>query len=375
MTYKHAYLAPYRENFERLLDDKTFRIEIVHFSVSEDNPAIEEQHRAGVLPILMRILYGKMQIKTGSKSTGAKHANMRKSIVLRFLAACQQVELKTFIDLIFTPFHHFLSDDPFTKVKQLMRDIDYHAVIPLKRQISVLNTLDMIFSRLGARIESYLPEMFQITICLASICVQALEDRTKVAPRYVNVLKNIRGLCLNRILQFFTSFDKYPFTAADLDAVFEVAVWPQLPRIAFESAYNPSVLLKLFQLWSENPRFHALLGKHHADNPGLTPLAYVFQLLSAKNVSAGVLGAVMGIVERLLAEEERSEEEEEEEEGSKLPPLEVNHCLDVNVAAKAAGFDVATLGFGQPARAGDGAHIRHQSSTTFASSVELDSRR
>lgn len=47
----HLY---FRENFERLLDDKSFKVELVNFSVAEDTAAIQEQHRADLLPVLMR---------------------------------------------------------------------------------------------------------------------------------------------------------------------------------------------------------------------------------------------------------------------------------------------------------------------------------
>ena len=43
-----------RENFENLLDDAKFKTEIVLFSIDQENSILSEEHRAQVLPILMR---------------------------------------------------------------------------------------------------------------------------------------------------------------------------------------------------------------------------------------------------------------------------------------------------------------------------------
>ncbi|XP_030881758.1 small subunit processome component 20 homolog [Leptonychotes weddellii] len=54
MTYRHPHILPYRENLQRLLEDRSFKEEIVHFSISEDNTVVKTAHRADLFPILMR---------------------------------------------------------------------------------------------------------------------------------------------------------------------------------------------------------------------------------------------------------------------------------------------------------------------------------
>lgn len=43
-----------RENFERLISEKTFRDEMVLFSINADSQVINEEHRGDLIPILMR---------------------------------------------------------------------------------------------------------------------------------------------------------------------------------------------------------------------------------------------------------------------------------------------------------------------------------
>lgn len=43
-----------RENLQRLLEDKSFKEEIVHFSISEETTVVKTEHRPDLIPVLMR---------------------------------------------------------------------------------------------------------------------------------------------------------------------------------------------------------------------------------------------------------------------------------------------------------------------------------
>lgn len=47
-------LCVFRENLERLLQDKHFKEEIVHFNISEETGVVNASHRATLIPLLMR---------------------------------------------------------------------------------------------------------------------------------------------------------------------------------------------------------------------------------------------------------------------------------------------------------------------------------
>uniref|UniRef100_A0A914WC35 U3 small nucleolar RNA-associated protein 20 N-terminal domain-containing protein n=1 Tax=Plectus sambesii TaxID=2011161 RepID=A0A914WC35_9BILA len=52
-TYKHKFLTPYKENLERLVSDKSFRDELVMFSIDTQDSAVAEEHRKEFMPVLM----------------------------------------------------------------------------------------------------------------------------------------------------------------------------------------------------------------------------------------------------------------------------------------------------------------------------------
>ena len=52
-TYKFPYLKPYHEDFEKLMDDSTFREELVKIC-SLDEPVFKEDHKEHLMPIVIR---------------------------------------------------------------------------------------------------------------------------------------------------------------------------------------------------------------------------------------------------------------------------------------------------------------------------------
>ena len=53
MTYRFAYLKPYKENLDKLLEDTTFKDELTWFSASE-NEDIKAEHRKELMSVLIR---------------------------------------------------------------------------------------------------------------------------------------------------------------------------------------------------------------------------------------------------------------------------------------------------------------------------------
>ncbi|KAL5010991.1 hypothetical protein ScPMuIL_013296 [Solemya velum] len=329
-----------KENFSRLLDEKTFKDEIVSFSVNSENTTIIVEHRTGLLPVLMRILYGMMQHKTGKDTTGKANANLRRTIVFRFLTGCQRQELQIFIDLVFSQFQDLISDDPHEKVKSIRDSIDLTSVTPLRKIQGVMNTIEIIFKKLGHLLTSYLPSLLRIIIGLGALCATCLDYRSKISPASVNLLKTLRQMTITRFIQFIEEFDEYKFSAVEIDAIFEALVWPQLSKLPTEGVYSPTPLLKLFHTWTKHPkvssvcyfRYYSLLTKCHLEDGCLTPLPFVFQLLLAKDLNAKVSGLIMEMVNNLLMETEDDDSENKVvkvnlDSSKGEVPLELGNCL------------------------------------------------
>ncbi|XP_023234617.1 small subunit processome component 20 homolog [Centruroides sculpturatus] len=304
ITFGHKSLKPYSENFYRLLDNKTFKTETVLFNLEGENGIIQEEHRVDVLPVLMRILYGKMLCKTGNSTSGKNHAQTRRNLVLRFLAGCKEDEIQIFIDIAFFRFKHLLNDDILTMVKNIKQMNNLMDLYPLRIQISALNTLGTIFNHLRNLISTLLPKLYQILIAITSIIVTSLENSTDVP-------KSSRTICIKRLIEFFKYYDLYLYSEIEIDAAFETVVWNLLPRLEKEALNHRSPLLRLFATWCENPRYHSLLVKSHPRNPSLSPLSEVMRLYCSPNVKPVVIHFITDMIIELLTSDSSEMEQNE----------------------------------------------------------------
>ncbi|XP_053439547.1 small subunit processome component 20 homolog [Nycticebus coucang] len=300
MTYKHPHILPYRQNLQRLLEDKNFKEEIVHFSISEDNAVVKTAHRADLFPILMRILYGRMKNKTGSKTQGKSASGTRMAIVLRFLAGTQPEEIQIFLDLLFEPVKHFKTGACHSSVIQAVETLDLSKVLPLGRQHGILNSLELVLKNISHLISAYLPKILQILLCMTATVSRILDQRERIQLKFINPLKNLRRLGIKMITDIFLDWESFQFRAEEIDAVFHGAVWPQINRLGTESQYSPTSLLKLISIWSRNARYFPFLAKQKPGHPECDILTNVFAILSAKNLSGATASIVMDIVDDLL---------------------------------------------------------------------------
>ncbi|KAM4881703.1 small subunit processome component 20 homolog [Thomomys bottae] len=300
MTYRHPHILPYRENLQRLLEDRSFKEEIVHFSISEDNSVVKTAHRADLFPILMRILYGRMKNKTGNKTQGKSASGTRMAIVLRFLAGTQPQEVQIFLDLLSEPVKHFKNGECHSAVTQAVEELDLSKVLPLGRQHGILNSLEIVLKNISHLISAYLPKILQILLCMTATASRILDQREKIQLRFINPLKNLRRLGIKMITDIFLDWESYPFKTEEIDAVFHGAVWPQICRLGSESQYSPTPLLKLISVWSRNSRYFPFLAKQKPEHPEYDILTNVFAILSAKNLSDATAKIVMDLVDDLL---------------------------------------------------------------------------
>ncbi|XP_071791922.1 small subunit processome component 20 homolog isoform X2 [Asterias amurensis] len=328
MTYNHPYLNPYKENLDGLMEDKKFRGMLVQFSIDETAGVVAANHREGLLPILMRILYGKMMSKTGPGTQGKSGGAVRRATILRFIAGSTASEMGVFLDLVLEPCQPIIKGDCRTMVTSYLESLTLPAVIPLKKQQSMLDTIGMIFSKLGLAIAPYATTILHLITSLLASYDRLLDQREQIQVYAVGQLKKLRQLALLRLVEFFGVFEEHPFSANEIDCIFEAAVWPQIGSLANECLATPTPLLKLILAWSKNPRFHPLFAKHHPSDQSCTVLPSVTALLSAPTVSDAVVAMVMEIVQSLLMEDDP----EMEDDGERS--LEVNDLLEVKLESK-----------------------------------------
>lgn len=301
MVYKHKYLTPYRDNLYSLVDDKKFKNELASFRIDKETTVVQSDHRKDLIPLVLRIVHSKMMAKTGLRTGGKASGQLRRSLVLRFLAGCHEDEMIKFIHMSFKYYAEFVQDDVEIMVEYIVKNINLEKYTPPKRLQSTLNLLLVILEQFGRLMgNELLGYLLKILLIVGSSVLGAFEQKSLVHAGYLSSLRNIRTMCQTIVGRFFNRFEKYPWSDKELNAVFNVFIWPWLEKFTMEGIHSPTALLKLFHQWAMNPRYFILLVKHQKMNPNMFVLPEIVKLLLAPKVHPSVTNTILEMLEKLL---------------------------------------------------------------------------
>lgn len=308
-TYKYNYLLPYKESLYGLISEKNLKNELARFKLDKESNMIQQEHRENLIPIIMRILYAKMIMKTGMRTGGKVGGFARRKIILRFLGGTQEDEMITFVKMAFKPFKSYVMDriemDETFNLKQhakkIIDAVDLSSIMPPKRMQSAVNLLGIVIEQFGGKMSTkLLPHLFGILICILAEIVGILRRSEEVYAGYLSTIKNVKTNCINILARFFVHFENYNWKHHEIDAIFDVAIFPWLPKLPVESIHSPTALLKLFMAWGQNSRYYSLFIKHQENNKSVSPLPYIMQLLSNTKTHPSVVNAILEIAEKML---------------------------------------------------------------------------
>ncbi|KAK7022825.1 hypothetical protein SK128_011863 [Halocaridina rubra] len=328
LTYNHSYLTPYKEKMYEVLQNKSLTNTLTLFSIDGSDKVLDEEHRKNFMPYLMRILYGKMHYKTGSKNSGKSRINVRKAVVLRFLAGASEEEFETFLELAFDVLLTHAKGSPLDVLHRSVQNFDLRKVVPLKRLKGALSTLENILEKIGNKMTYNKSFLLNIIIYIVKVASLMLDNRSKIKSNYVSFLKHIRQHAQKLIVKFFSLFEDYAWTPEEIEAVFEVIVWPNLERLPDEGLASPTPLLSLFECWANNPRYFPLLAVVHKGTPSLTPLKFIVRLTTRETCSTGVTNTIFNMVEKLLTLTDY-DETQPDEDGKIVPAINCTPLVEI----------------------------------------------
>jgi U3 small nucleolar RNA-associated protein 20 len=98
LAYKPGYLVPYKDSILRILNEKTFRDELLSFDLSPKTSSIEKSHRLDLIPIISRLVYGRLVASSKQSRTIKDQTLARRSAILSFLSPLSPDELSHFIN-------------------------------------------------------------------------------------------------------------------------------------------------------------------------------------------------------------------------------------------------------------------------------------
>ncbi|ESO91748.1 hypothetical protein LOTGIDRAFT_233343 [Lottia gigantea] len=298
-TFQFPYVNPYRENLQNIINNAMFKEELLKFGLDEDTSIIKPEHRENLIPLLLRILFGKMLSKAKKDGSGKIKDSVRKDMILRFVSDCKDNELRYFLQLLFSPVLCFTGENAIEVIQNIKTSLDLTKVIPLQITKGILNMIDTVIKNLKTSLEFYIGDLLSILVGLYNYMNTILDMCTEVKYSVLNDVRTCRNVSLTRLIQVFDNFFEYDYTASQIDVVFQVLVWPKMKQVSTDTQDHIPQILSLFNVWSKYPSYYPLLKKEHLEIKR-TPMSEIFTLLNKENLLRKKGEYIMKIICNLL---------------------------------------------------------------------------
>lgn len=309
LTWKIPAIKSYEDQLTNLLDDTRFRDELTNFvQIDEDDSAIQGQHREALLPVLLRLLYGR-SLSRKRASSGRKGMSSTRTAILAALANFRQEERGMFIDITLgelanANFVDKSDEDIFSFNLKALGSPHFS----LRKQLGLVRMFEDLLKQLGSTLFPHLHKMLDALLYCVVSSAEAIkahgEESGNEDPIALKSLKAIRqgGLkCLNGMFHYCPTFDWKPY----MKALFGSLVGPRLDKLPVETSQSVSSLLQLFSTWAGSKHTVFFL----ADYDGRV-LPRVAEALGGVAVKDDVVLFIVQLVRRIVQHADNIEEPE-----------------------------------------------------------------
>ncbi|KAL1891217.1 U3 snoRNP protein [Ceratocystis pirilliformis] len=253
LTWKQDGVKPYAERLETLLDDSKFKNELTLMFQGEQE--IQPGHRAELMPVLLRLLYGRTISKKGIAS-GRHGLQATRLAVLRNLSV---TDLGAFIEISLGALRGVKILDGNGQLKTEIVDQE---IIPVRQMFGFLNMASSLTSELGSSVLPYTETLANSVLYCLFFCVRRLrgiaeedQDVEELEEQASNnsLLRSARTAGLKCLNLLFRNASMFEWTAYAAPMVAEL-ITPRLEKLPIESAQGVSNVLQLVATWSTLPK-------------------------------------------------------------------------------------------------------------------------
>lgn len=303
-TYQSLGIRPYEEQFKALLSPKTFKDTLSSMKVGEGTMIVREEHRSKIIPLVTRILYGKM---SPDRKEDIKKVSARRIIILSYISGYHESEMDFFVDLLLEPFKNY-REAIERSIKENSGDLHLglDAIITEKPKFVVgfLHRLGDSLKYLRAKMVKYIEVYLTILLNIAVFSVNRennpeINEHDALQKKY---MREIRTLCMQRINEVFKltrEFDLGKFSRY-VSWMFKGFLSSRLETFEHENVQNPTEIFKLFICWSEWETGIEYLTQYDSN-----VLPKIYSCLSSSNVKPIVISCVLDLVENILSTNEQ----------------------------------------------------------------------
>ena len=250
-TWKLEGVQPHMESLTNLLDDSRFKEELsVFLQRDENNSAIQPGHYDELMPVLLRLLYGRIVTRSGNSGV----QTTRRKAVLAALSRLSNGHLRDFLLIALGPLKDLKairgSDDTVIS-------LDAGPDLKTRNRMGIVTMMKDLVETMGGQLAFLLREMVSATL----YCMHYATSSNSSGPEETSSVntdnsqsslkKVIRQVGLRGLTLMFKSFPWHEMEIY-LPVVFSELIVPRLERLPVESAQSVSGILQLFAAWAAN---------------------------------------------------------------------------------------------------------------------------
>lgn len=246
LTWKHPIVSRYEEHLMDFLDDAKFKDQLTVFlDIGSGDDSLQEDHRADILPIVFRLMYGRIVMR----GRGDQQANRRTVFIL--LSRFRPDEIRQFLSITIGRLDQLkLVEDGIFQEHCLKQEI-----LDQRKQLGLVNMLHDLLETLKSTAAPFAPQLIDsVVYCLIRATHESVESSgaaqaTEVIK--VGLARSIRQMSLRCLIQLFEIRPDFGWNAY-LPTIYSELVAPRLEKLVQENAQSVSALLKLFSAWAQH---------------------------------------------------------------------------------------------------------------------------
>lgn len=260
LSWKQTGVKAYQENLEFLLDEARFKNELAVFLQNDE--LIKSEHRAELMPVLLRLLYGRTISRKGAAS-GRHGLQATRLAVIRNLSIEDMGEFLA----IATGKLRGVRVGQETEAERQTKFAE--PLITVRKQLGFLNMISALISELGNNVSHYMDRVLNpVLYCLVFACrhlrevvdVEANDEEQEKASNH-SLLRVVRSTGIKCLIALFQNAQGFGWDAYH-DVIIEEVIAPRIENLPAETTQGVSGTMQLFSTWSALPRAALFLAPH-----------------------------------------------------------------------------------------------------------------
>ena len=322
VKFKLPHVTPYSDQLRRFLKKGELREAMLNFNIRKDAEIIHVDHREGLLPLVCRILFGRISSRASEGRSAKDTPAARRASVLSYLSLVENAEFYPIVYLMtrsFVPYSVALrpievqNENDRLAVLAALNSVDAKdiASVPDQRHEGFLNLLEAVITQIGHDAKEYVSTFISIILTLchyAQIESQDGDTRTSEIEKVGELTDvtasfsrkgSIRGLCFRRLSDIFRRFSQtfnFHQYAEPLWTIVQVSI-DQLPAAVVNTPRPPAMLYMLHVISQHSSLIHLLTHNE-------TVVASVIQCISPTSQHS-VMNMALEFLDNLLNDGEK----------------------------------------------------------------------